>query len=70
MKMYLKNAKNGIEPLVTLCHYDTPLYLEEELGGWVNRDLIGYFEQYVTVVFDGIKSWSNTGSPLTRSTVS
>lgn len=47
--------KYGIEPLVTLCHYDTPLYLEEELGGWVNRDLIGYFEQYVTVVFERYK---------------
>ena len=36
--MYLKNCKKyDIEPLVTISHYDTPLYLEEELDGWKNR---------------------------------
>lgn len=37
---------NGIEPLVTLWHDDTPLYLEEECGGWQNRKLISYFDHY------------------------
>ena len=26
--------KYGIEPLVTIWHFDTPLYLEEHYGGW------------------------------------
>ena len=43
--------KYNIEPLVTLCHYDTPLYLEEECGGWTNHDLIDYFQRYVETVF-------------------
>lgn len=38
--------KNGIEPLVTLWHDDTPLYLEEAFGGWQNRKLIELYDRY------------------------
>ncbi len=38
--------RNGIEPLVTLWHDDTPLYLEEALGGWQNRKLIALYDRY------------------------
>src|SRR5690606_40493385 len=31
--------KHGIEPLVTLAHYETPLHLIKEYGGWRNRKL-------------------------------
>ena len=44
--------KHGIEPLVTISHYETPLHLAETYDGWVSRDLIGYFERYVRVLFD------------------
>ncbi|OUN88716.1 MULTISPECIES: family 1 glycosylhydrolase [Enorma] len=40
-----------IEPLVTICHYDTPLYIEEELGGWSNREVIGLFDRFVQTIF-------------------
>lgn len=43
--------KHGIEPLVTLWHDDTPLYLEEELGGWGNRDIIRYYDRYAETCF-------------------
>lgn len=45
-------AKYGIEPLVTLSHYETPLHLAEQYNGWVSRELIGFYERYVRVVFD------------------
>jgi len=44
--------KYGIEPLVTISHYETPLYLAETYDGWVNRDLIGFYERYVRVLFE------------------
>ena len=44
-------AKYGIEPLVTLSHYETPLYLARKYNGWANRDLIGFYERYVRTVF-------------------
>jgi 6-phospho-beta-glucosidase len=45
-------AKHGIQPLVTISHYETPLALAENYDGWVSRDLIGFFERYVRVLFD------------------
>lgn len=48
----LKELKRyAIEPLVTISHYDTPLYLEEELGGWSNRELIGLYMRLCEVLF-------------------
>ncbi len=49
--VFLELKKYGIEPLVTLSHFDTPLYLEEELGGWTNRELIACFDRYTETVF-------------------
>ena len=43
--------KYGIEPLVTISHYETPLHLTETYDGWVNRDLIGFYERYSRVLF-------------------
>ncbi|WP_307000846.1 glycoside hydrolase family 1 protein [Lederbergia panacisoli] len=53
--------KHGIEPLVTLAHYETPLHLIKEYGGWRNRKLVELFERYVRTVFtrykDKVKYW-------------
>lgn len=53
--------KYGIEPLITLSHYETPLHLSKEYDGWANRKLIGFFERYATTVFnrykDKVKYW-------------
>lgn len=49
-------AKYGIEPLVTLSHYETPLALAKNYDGWVNRELIGFFENYVRTVFTRYKN--------------
>lgn len=47
--------KYGIEPLVTLSHYETPLYLAEHYGGWINPKMIGFYKNYVTTVFKRYK---------------
>lgn len=44
--------KNGMEPVITLSHYETPLHLLTHYRGWVNRDMITFFERYVRVVFE------------------
>lgn len=49
--VFLELKKYGIEPLVTIFHYDLPVYLEEELGGFVNRRLIDCFEKYAETLF-------------------
>ncbi|MFP7159427.1 6-phospho-beta-glucosidase [Priestia aryabhattai] len=53
--------KYGIEPVVTISHFEMPLYLVTEYGGWKNRELITFFERYSKVVFnrykDIVKYW-------------
>lgn len=43
---------HGIEPLVTLSHYEMPYHLVEKYNGWSSRELIGFFEKYCQTVFD------------------
>lgn len=53
--------KYGIEPLVTMSHYELPLHLCQKYGGWKNRKLIGFFETYARTIFtrykDKVKYW-------------
>ena len=43
--------KYGIEPLVTISHYEIPLNLATKYNGWTNRKLIGFYENYVRAIF-------------------
>jgi 6-phospho-beta-glucosidase len=47
--------KYGIEPLVTLSHYEMPLHLVKEYGSWRNRKLVDFFEKYSKVVLERYK---------------
>lgn len=47
--------KYGIEPLVTLSHYEFPLHLALEYGGWKNRKVIEFFVRYAETVFKRYK---------------
>ena len=47
--------KYNIEPLVTIWHFDTPLYLEENYGGWTNRKLIDFYVHYAETCFREFK---------------
>lgn len=49
----LRNA--GIEPLVSIWHFDTPLALEEKYGDWQDRKYIELYEKYVTTIFKEYK---------------
>lgn len=58
--------KFGIEPFVTIYHWDLPQYWEEE-GGWLNREVCQAFEQYSKVCFenfgDKIRYWTTFNEP-------
>jgi 6-phospho-beta-glucosidase len=53
--------KYNIEPLITLAHYETPLNLAMNYGGWENRKLVDFFLKYCETVFrrykDKVKYW-------------
>ncbi len=43
--------ENGMEPLITLSHYEMPIHLAMAYDGWSNRKLIDFFVHFAQVVF-------------------
>lgn len=60
-RLFDEMIKNGIEPLVTLSHYEMPMYLVDHYGGWTSREVVDFFVRFSTVVFnrykDKVKYW-------------
>lgn len=53
--MFDEMLKRGMQPLITLSHYETPVHLVDEYGSWRNRKLIGFFLRYCETVFKRYK---------------
>lgn len=43
--------RRGMQPVVTISHYETPLNLARRYDGWRSRALIGFYERYVRTLF-------------------
>ena len=44
--------KNGMEPMITISHYEMPLHLTTAYKGWYSREVIDFFVKYCNTVFD------------------
>lgn len=51
-RLFDEMIRQGMQPIITLSHYETPLHLMTEYGGWTNRRLIGFFERYARTVME------------------
>lgn len=47
--------KYGIEPLVTITHFDCPMHLIRKYGGWKNPIMVEFYKKLVTVLFTRYK---------------
>lgn len=59
--MFDELLKYNIQPVVTISHFETPLALLNNYGGWKNRKLIEFYEKYAKCIFerykDKVKYW-------------
>jgi beta-glucosidase len=59
--------KLGIEPWVTLYHWDLPQALQAR-GGWTNRDILNWFEEYLMICIrnfgDRVRYWMVLNEPM------
>lgn len=57
----------GIEPWITLYHWDLPYELEKK-GGWANREILHWFNRYVEFCVnkfgDRVKNWMVLNEPM------
>lgn len=54
-RVFAECHKYGIEPVVTLSHYEMPLALTQKQNGWADRKTIAAFVRYATTVFERYK---------------
>jgi beta-glucosidase len=57
----------GIQPFITLCHYDIPQVLEDQ-GGWTARDFTDWFADYAAAMVihfgDRVTRWMTINEPI------
>lgn len=54
-ELFLECRKYQIEPLVTITHFDCPIHLIKEYGGWRNRKMLAFYENLCRAIFTRYK---------------
>ena len=44
--------ENGMEPLITISHYETPTHLSTKYSGWLSREMIDFYVKFAETLFE------------------
>ncbi|KAG8657281.1 cyanogenic beta-glucosidase-like [Manihot esculenta] len=66
-----ETIKNGLEPFVTIFHWDTPQALEDKYGGFLSSNIVNDYRDYADLLFekfgDRVKYWMTFNEPWSLS---
>jgi 6-phospho-beta-glucosidase len=54
-RLFDELLENGIEPVITLSHFEMPYYIYEKFGGFANKEVIPLFVKFAKCVFQRYK---------------
>lgn len=54
-EIFKELKRHNIEPLVTIAHFDVPIHLVKEYGGWRSRKLVNFYNRYAETVLKRYK---------------
>lgn len=54
-RVFEECKKYGIEPIVTISHYEDPLYLSEKYNDWQDRKMVDMYVKYAKTLFEEYK---------------
>lgn len=55
-KVFDECHRHGIEPLVTITHFDVPMHLVKTISSWRSRKMVDYYERLCEVIFERYKN--------------
>lgn len=56
-EIFRECRKNHIQPLVTISHFDCPVYLIEKYGGWRSRSMIDFYLKLCRILFTRFRDY-------------
>ena len=69
-KLFAKCREDGVEPFVTLHHFDTPQCMQD-IGGWLSDEMLGHFVEFAKFCFEEfgseVKYWITINEPTSMS---
>ncbi|KAK4495953.1 hypothetical protein PRZ48_013221 [Zasmidium cellare] len=58
----------GVTPMITLYHWDLPLYLQDTYGGWLSSSIVPDFVEYARIAYtafgDRVSHWFTVNEPI------
>ncbi|KAF2165689.1 glycoside hydrolase family 1 protein [Zasmidium cellare ATCC 36951] len=58
----------GVTPMITLYHWDLPLYLQDTYGGWLSPSIVADFVAYARIAYtafgDRVSHWFTVNEPI------